>query len=142
MYNWNDDLQSAVYPNASEIAFSPEITDEYSLSVTDVLGCQGSNLDPEKIVVYQPIQISTAFSPNNDGINESWMIAGIEDYNRADISVYSRWGVKVYESRGLYEPWDGTSLNGNDLPPATYYYIIQLNDGRGTKYDGDVSIIK
>ncbi len=142
VYNWSDDLQGAVYSNASEISFIPELTDEYSLSVTDVLGCQGSSLDPEKVVVYQPIQISTAFSPNNDGFNESWMIKGIEDYDRADITVYSRWGIKVYESRGLYEPWDGTSLKGNDLPPATYYYIIQLNDGRGTKYDGDVSIVK
>lgn len=142
IYSWSDQEQGETYPASSQITFEPEITDNYTLTVLDQnSGCIGES-NAEEVVVYQPVEIASAFSPNGDGLNETWDIPGIEDYELASVSVYSRWGQKVFESYGAYTPWDGTGLKGNDLPQATYYYIIQLNDERGTKYDGDVTIIR
>jgi len=66
------------------------------------------------------------FSPNGDGSYDTWDIYGINSYEFTRVTVYNRWGNVVYTSVGSYdEPWDGMS-NGNKLPTATYYYVIEL----------------
>lgn len=84
--------------------------------------------------------IPNAFSPNGDGINDYFEILGIEFYENNSISIINRWGNKVYEARGYgisSTPvfWDGKSNTGfrignEDLPTGTYYYILDLGDGK------------
>jgi len=69
----------------------------------------------------------TAFSPNSDGTNDTWKIKVIERYPDAIVSVYTRFGEKVFESpKGYPNEWDGT-YKGMVLPPDTYHYMIQIN---------------
>lgn len=56
--------------------------------------------------------------------------------------IYNRWGSLVYEGSGSEITWDGTNMNGDDLPTGTYFYIIELNDVEGQTYSGSLSIIK
>ena len=89
-----------------------------------------------------PVNVPNAFSPNGDGINDTWHIEGLESYRNAHVQIFNRWGARVYKKYGFYVPWDGYSKGGLELPQATYYYVIELNDDDKTVYRGDVSILR
>jgi len=60
------------------------------------------------------------------------------------VSIYNRWGNKIYEStQGTYNQnsWSGI-YNGNKLPVGSYYYIIEFNDNYTQNTNGTVSILK
>ena len=85
--------------------------------------------------------IPSVFTPNADGINDTWQIYGMELYPNATIKVFNRWGQTVFESNETeYVPWDGTSnIDIIDQEIATYYYVIDLNiDNKN--YNGSVTI--
>ena len=84
--------------------------------------------------------IPDVFTPNGDGINDTWQIDGIDLYPAAQIRVFNRWGQIIYESEGDYTPWDGVSqINTKDQEIATYYYVIDLNINE-KNYNGSVTI--
>jgi gliding motility-associated-like protein len=87
--------------------------------------------------------IPEGFSPNKDGINDLFVIRGIEFYPNNTFLVFNRWGNKVFESKSYLNTWDGTSNLGitvgtDELPVGTYFYILDLGDGsdvyKGTIY--------
>jgi gliding motility-associated-like protein/uncharacterized repeat protein (TIGR01451 family) len=78
-----------------------------------------------------PLFIPDVFTPNNDGINDRWVIRGIEAFSNTKVVIINRWGNRVFEASPYNNDWDGTnhfspSLGGNDLPVGTYYYILDL----------------
>jgi gliding motility-associated-like protein len=83
----------------------------------------------------------SAFTPNGDDYNDTWVIRNLYLYTEMNIQVFNRWGNVVFsQDGGIYEPWDGT-YNGEPLPSETYYYILILND----EYDpfkGTVTIVR
>ncbi|SFI05918.1 T9SS type B sorting domain-containing protein [Halpernia frigidisoli] len=74
--------------------------------------------------------IANSFSPNGDGINDTWKIDGLENYPNSEVSVYDVSGKRVFYkiTSGSFE-WDG-KLNSRNLPTATYWYTIKVSDGR------------
>jgi gliding motility-associated-like protein len=72
--------------------------------------------------------IPNGFSPNGDGINDTWEIPGINNYPNAQVTVLNRWGQEMLNTNNYTTPWDG-SFKGGLLPTSDYYYIINLNDG-------------
>lgn len=75
--------------------------------------------------------IPNAFTPNGDGYNDKWKIAGLENYSGTEVNVYDRKGLPVFKEVINKKPliWDG-KLNGNQIPTGTYWYIIKVSDGR------------
>ena len=75
----------------------------------------------------QGLSENNVFSPNGDDIND---LFSFENYGMLEMNVifYNRWGDKVYEMFTPSASWDGT-YEGEVLPPADYYYIIDLGDG-------------
>ena len=86
-----------------------------------------------------PFVIPGGLSPNGDGTNETWDIQALEDYPNATVTVFNRWGQKVYSGTSQDPAWDGTT-NGRECPTADYYYIIDLGDGQ--KFSGVVTLKK
>ncbi len=87
--------------------------------------------------------IPEGFSPNGDGINDVFVIRGIENYPDNTFIIFNRWGNKVFEASPYQNKWDGTSViglraGGEKLPIGTYFYILDLGDGssviKGTIY--------
>ena len=71
-----------------------------------------------------------AFTPNGDGINDYWIIPGIENYPNALVTVYNRWGHEVFASKGYRNNWDATyKSNRSKLPSGSYLYVINMGDG-------------
>jgi len=104
--------------------------------IIKTLGFQQADVLP---VTELPFIIPGGLSPNGDGINDTWNIQGLEDYPNASISVFDRWGKKLFFSSTGSAPWDGT-FDGKELPIADYYYIIELDNGE--KYHGVVTLKK
>jgi gliding motility-associated-like protein len=114
----------------------------------NIIGASSNNYDINAvagtltIVAVPPtVVIPNAFTPNGDGINDLWNIKSIEAYPKCIVSVYSRYGTLVYQSKGYPRSWDGTS-NGSLLPTGTYYYIINLNADNSKPLTGYVAVIR
>ncbi|GET30649.1 Ig-like domain-containing protein [Prolixibacter sp. SD074] len=110
--------------------------------------CDLTNLCDSAIVFIDvsrgPFVIPEAFSPNQDGFNDTFEILGIEQYPGTQLSVYNRWQSKVYMSKDYKNDWDGKCntglMSGNSLlPVGTYYYVIMLGSTHKT-YKGFVYI--
>jgi len=136
-YNWRPayNIDDA---NALQPVVSPAQDTVYTLTVTSLVGC-GVVTDNVFIRVLQKVNIPNAFSPNGDGINDTWAIQKLITYPDADLFVFNRYGQPVFHSKGYYKPWDG-SYNGQRLPFGTYYYMIDLKNGL-PKLSGWVQIV-
>ncbi len=112
----------------------------YTITVTDRISlCTAS--DKATITPVSQLYIPTAFTPNNDGRNDKWIILGLALYPDAVVSVYSRWGEKLFEAKNyINNPWDGFN-RGQRLPVGAYVYTIQLNDAQQQQLKGTVTVI-
>ncbi|MBL7896353.1 MAG: gliding motility-associated C-terminal domain-containing protein [Bacteroidia bacterium] len=99
----------------------------YFVTVTDTNGCRISG----DITLTQPLilEMPQGFSPNNDGKNDFFVVHGIEAYPDNKLTIYNRWGNIVYSKEGYLNEWDGQSNNGQELPNATYFAILEVNKG-------------
>nr|WP_256471342.1 Ig-like domain-containing protein [Solitalea agri] len=82
--------------------------------------------------------IPNAFSPNNDGINDLFVIKGIETMD-SELIIYNRYGNEIIRKRNYQNDWDGSSL-----PSATYYYVVAVRDENNAiqKFAGAVTIVR
>ena len=90
----------------------------YSL---DSMGCR---VDTVIEIASNCLTIFTGISPNNDGLNDKWIIKNTEIYPDLYIKVYNRFGQMVFKSEGDYSPWDGKHLN-TIVQNGSYIYVIQ-----------------
>jgi gliding motility-associated-like protein len=87
------------------------------------------------------IFIPNVFTPNGDGSHDMWEIENIQVfYPKARVRIYNKWGAMIREwANGYNEPWDG-KRNGEEMPSATYYYIIEF--GNGVSKAGSVTLMR
>lgn len=84
--------------------------------------------------------VPNVFTPNGDNTNDEfkWKIEGIEDFR---MTVYNRWGTKVFQTDDLDEYWDG----GKE-PQGTYFYVVtgteRTLDQEAVEYRGDVTLLR
>lgn len=86
------------------------------------------------------VTVNTAFTPNDDGINDTWEINKIGQYKNCTVEVLNRYGQKVFYSIGYPIAWNGKS-NGGSLPTGTYYYVIRLTTSM-KPLTGSITIIR
>jgi gliding motility-associated-like protein len=118
----------------------PTISTEFLLIATDSLGCTGR--DSLFVEVKDGLIIPTAFTPNNDGFNDTWEIKNLELFSPYTVAVYNGYGTPLFTTAN-YSPWDG-KFEGEDLPTGSYYYMIELSTGgTGKRIEtGLISIIR
>ncbi|MFT4780283.1 MAG: gliding motility-associated-like protein, partial [Flavobacteriales bacterium] len=98
-------------------------------------GVCGTSMDTVVFVVEDclTIEITDAFSPNGDGINDFFVIPNLYKYPNNNIQIFNRWGGLIYSANPYNNNWDGKSDHpssiGDVLPVSTYYYILDLGDG-------------
>jgi len=79
------------------------------------------------LLVLDPVTmlyIPSAFTPNNDGDNDTWGVKGHNENNGFQIKVWDRWGHLVFESDDMNFAWDGYMVNGKLAPIGVYAYHI------------------
>jgi gliding motility-associated-like protein len=82
------------------------------------------------VEIDEPLLPSTGFSPNDDGVNDVFIIQGIENFPDNKLSIFNRWGNLVYSMEHYDNSWNGASntdgtLYGDRVPRGTYYFILQ-----------------
>ncbi|MFZ9982714.1 MAG: gliding motility-associated C-terminal domain-containing protein, partial [Cyclobacteriaceae bacterium] len=79
--------------------------------------------------------IPEAFTPNNNGKNDLWIIRGLASFPDNKVTVFNRWGNKVYEAAPYNNDWDGLSnsnltTGGARVPAGSYFYVLELGNGK------------
>ena len=94
---WSPSNNLSSTTNPTTVA-SPSQTTTYFLTATSANGCV--DVDEVVVTVIEPISTPNTITPNGDGINDTWLILRIQNYEAAKISIYDRWGQRVYNSIG------------------------------------------
>lgn len=91
--------------------------------VVDAFGC--SHADSAVVELFDSdtrMYVPNAFSPNGDGINDTFSFAGYGE-REVEVTIYDRWGEQIYWSGSTRTPWDGT-YNGGLAPNDLYVYVL------------------
>ena len=129
-------------PTGLATSANPSATTTYTLTATNSFGCAAS--DAVIVNVTAPcVNPPNAFTPNNDGSYDKWVVYTGGCTKSVKVDVYNRWGSLVYHSDNYANDWNGT-YNNKTLPDATYYYVVQatlIGDYKIT-LKGNVTILR
>ena len=114
--------------NVTELLNSTPVEEEFPITYTvQVTTAQGCTLTREETVYGIFCSIPKGISPNNDGKNDEFDLSGL---GVKELTIFNRYGVKVYGYKNYTNQWKGQSDDGKELPDATYYYAISKSDGQ------------
>jgi gliding motility-associated-like protein len=114
-------------PNSFAPLAKPDETTAFVLMVVDTNGCV--NVDTVIVTVEQSdeLLITNLFTPNGDGINDTWYIQNIERYPSNEVSVFNIYGKLIYSKKGYTNDWGGR-VDSIPVTDGTYYYVIKLSE--------------
>jgi len=138
-YFWTPDTGSIYNPNTANPQVSPTINTTYSVIGIGADGCPGFNTVLVEVKPDSNLVFYNTFTPNGDGINDTWFVGNLGLYPHNVLTVFNRYGKVVYTAQPYLNNWNGTEL-GDNLPDATYYYVLETGTGRA--YKGSVTIIR
>ena len=143
-FQWSPDT-SFVIEHDSFSVIEGLIPGEYTVKITDDMGCVTRDTIEVKSNPRICITPYKVFSPNDDDTHEFWEIENITLYPEALVIVYDRAGRLVYRRRN-YENAEGKAFGGKDLEgrtllSGTYYYIINLENGDDV-FKGALTIVR
>ena len=104
-----------------------------TLAIEDEFGC--TDTTARQVLVKYPFKIPEAFSPNGDGINDYFVIHGLEEFPNSGLQIFNRWGAIVYESSNYQSNWAG-----EDVIEGTYFYVLKLSNGE--TYKGSLTLVR
>jgi gliding motility-associated-like protein len=122
------------------IMVMPEKTTTYTVTYTFA---DNSTIDKSVTVKVRPcLYIPNAFAPNSIGKSRLFKPEGTE-INDFSMQIYSRQGVKVFETSDINQGWDG-NINGTPAPDQIYVYVITFRDAFAYPHvrKGTVTIVK
>ncbi len=141
-----DNCDSLTY-SASITTWSNAGTYEVTLTVSDASGNISSCVATVIVTATDDeLVIPSGFSPNGDGIADTWTIHGLPSDARVSTSVFNRWGDEVFSSDDYRSDWDGTCEHGlggrGPLPDGTYFYNLRINGPNDRTYTGYLQIAR
>ncbi|WBX72546.1 gliding motility-associated C-terminal domain-containing protein [Tenacibaculum pacificus] len=141
-----EELFDALGGNPEENGVWTKIKNTYTYTVNSKNKC--SNIAKSTVNITENIQLTNGFSPNNDSVNDTWVILSEISikYPNNKLLVFNRHGNKVYQAAPYKNNWDGIA-NSNliinkttKLPIGPYYYVLELNNTSNTMLKGWVYI--
>ena len=124
-------------PTTTDVLQKPQVT--YSAPGTYTVVAysgRGKCLASSSVVIILESAVSfsipTIFTPDNDGINDTYYLTNVSGINHVNAHIYDRYGNLVYSAEKHDDNgnanifWDGTEGNGKNLPSGVYMYIIEL----------------
>jgi gliding motility-associated-like protein len=131
-FNWMTSLGTTI---SNDSVYVVELPATYKLEIENNLGC--SNDSTFKVVegCEPEIIFPEVFTPNFDGINDTFKISALFVENIVDFKIYNRWGEVVFEADKIIDlNWDGKVKNrvyGNQLYPFELKYRSKYFPNRG-----------
>ena len=136
----NDSTFNGVQTTTLSMANISKFYDNYLFRLkasTPGFACGDDIYSQESRIQLEQLFIPEGFSPDGNGVNDTWHISGIERYPNNRVEIYNRWEVKVFEinSYGDDNEWDGRPnvlnniiIGDGQVPEGTYYYVIDLGE--------------
>ena len=95
------------------------------------------------VVLTSTLIMPNAFSPNNDKINDVYMVKSYQNIVEFHAYIFNRWGQKLYEWTDLEGGWDGT-YRGNDVKQGTYFVLVKAKGADGQTYNirKDINLLR
>jgi len=87
------------------------------------------------------VSFDASFSPNGDGINDTWKISNSEYYPDFRLYIYNRWGQLVNKQQYEFLPWDGKQFE-IDLPVGAYYFVFFYSSKNDDAEKGSIVIMR
>jgi gliding motility-associated-like protein len=122
-YSWSPAIFITDAQLLQPVVTPPQDT-SYLLTVVSNQGC-GVATDIVRVYVYADVYVPNAFSPNGDGLNDTWFIPALRAYSEFTVSVYNRYGQLIFHTKNSISPWDG-KYNGVPQPAAAYVYFVDI----------------
>lgn len=120
-----------IFQDSNILANLPQGT--YNIFVRGADGCVS------EVEIASILSWPTMFTPNGDGINDTFRVPGLEVYPGSMIRIFDRHGMLVHQGNvNSNVLWDGSDLSGNKVSTQDYWYILEVSDGR--KYTGHVTV--
>lgn len=103
----------------------------YYIMKNTVLGC--FDVDSLSIDLIEGLRIPKVITPNNDGINDMFVIEGLENYENNELIIANRSGHVVFLAKNYQNDWNGESnsqltMGRGILPEGTYFFVLRLTD--------------
>ncbi len=128
-YSWSP-AGSLTNPNSANPIATPGITTMYIVNGIDLNSCVNRDSINVKVLTtgtanyYMP----SAFTPNNDGLNDCYGIKYWGNILELDFSIYDRWGERIFHTTNPSDCWNGI-YKGVQLDPAVFLYMIKAKTG-------------
>ncbi|MBW8685775.1 lectin-like domain-containing protein [Chitinophaga rhizophila] len=115
----------------------------YHLTVTSPQGCIALDTVNVKVYAGPDFYVPSAFSPNNDGLNDVFRAISPGVSQLDFFCVWNRWGQELFRTQSLSGTWDGT-YKGQPMPAGSYVWMISGKDylGRAFSRQGTVTIVR
>ncbi len=128
-YLWTPNPNNAFNTSVPNPTGSVLESTTFIVYVKDNNECVGT--DTTFVEVLPEVIVTSGFTPNGDGINDTWIIDNMELFPNNTVQIFNRWGIVLYSQNGYnsQNAWDGF-YEGKPLPVGTYYYAINLHDER------------
>jgi gliding motility-associated-like protein len=141
-WNWNlgdgsfstNENPSNIYNNAGQYEVVLAVNNGFCTDSTSIT-----------IIVFDDFElmIPNVFSPNNDGINDEFLISasGVKDFN---VKIYNRWGNLVFTSQNSLDSWKGQNNAGGLSSDGVYFYILDVTKLNNEKVQltGNVTLVR
>ena len=123
----------------SDNVFHIRKTGDYTFYVKDQRGCVE---EITMFIEFLDIEIPDFFTPEGDGINDTWYPINIEPYPNITVQIFDRYQRLIGSYKGLQHSWDG-NYKGKPLPSGDYWYFIRLNENADNReYKGNFSLVR
>jgi gliding motility-associated-like protein len=96
---------------------------KYTVQITDNNNCV--MIDEITVPTLNDSCLYNTFSPNGDNINDQWIVNSSFLQQDSKLSIFNRWGKKIYKSETSPHIFEGLSNTGKKLSEGTYFYIIE-----------------
>jgi gliding motility-associated-like protein len=137
-FQWTPaDYLGSPFAPATIFANAPAGTYTLDVAITDTRGCTATEKVTVTVEETTRIRVVDLFTPNGDGVNDTWLIEFLDNIGAYKLQVFSRGGLEVFYSENYTSNWDGTTKSGKKLPDGTYYYIVKTDS---QEFKGAVTI--
>lgn len=134
-YNWMGSV-------SADTTYTVRTTGVYWVRVSNVCGTKTDSIEIFDRCDF-PIYIPSAFTPNNDGLNNSFGVP-LQNKNRLiSLRIYNRWGQVVFETKSIYKRWDGT-IKGQPSDSNVFVYYVEMEglSGKRITQSGKLMLIR
>lgn len=130
-YLWNNQAITQNLENIGRGFYSVQVSDINQCVVFDTITVQEVSCE---------LIIPNIYTPNGDGVNDNFVIVGIEFYPDNQLLIFNRWGKEILQFTSYKNEWDGRDALGDKVADGVYFYILRLNDGR--QFQGSITIMR